>query len=130
MVKKKAKRSQVTKDGDVDLSQPGPGEKCSKCGNEDFAISKDVYHKRYCTKCNFVWLPKDEKDIIIDNLKADIGKHKDIINSLNVKMTRIEKENKKLKQALGLDPTISMVELDDEDLSKTKKKMTTEDLFS
>lgn len=131
MVKKKSskKLKQVTDDGDVDYSMKTPGEKCSKCGNEDFAISKDMYHKRYCTKCSHIWLPKDKKDVVMDNLKADIGRHKDLINTLNIKIDRLEKENKKLKEALGLDNNAVILEEEEKERITVKTKMTTEDIF-
>jgi len=49
----------------------GLEECCTKCGSKEFAIETKT-EKRFCSKCRFVWLAMDEKDLMVLALKKEI----------------------------------------------------------
>ena len=95
-----------------DMFKKASGEKCPSCLGKEYSISSDPQNKRYCRKCNHVWLPqtKDQQDVL--GMKADLGKYQDRNKKLTRELDTLKAENLKLRKALNLDPTASLADLE------------------
>lgn len=66
-------------------------EKCNKCGNENFAVARNMIGTRICM-CGNTWLPGE--------IKSEVNAYDLIIEALETArdtIERLDKENKELK---------------------------------
>lgn len=82
-------------------------EKCQKCGSFEFSIAlakdgkPDPNGKRYCSKCQHVWVPGLEgmkrSDVVLHQAQKEVRDLKDALTAERSKVKALETEIRKLK---------------------------------
>jgi len=71
-------------------ASPTLKESCGKCGGDEFSISDDAKHLRYCAVCNNVWGPMSEADIRVLAAQRDNAMLKDENAQLKKRVSSLE----------------------------------------